>query len=213
MNDINNLINENADTNQTAVTEIERAAITLLYNHKKHGRGLWHPALSAWVESIGTDPVEQRFIDQYVVDEIASGSDTGLDIQAEMIDFGFSIPDDNPFGENFHNVSRDISNGHPGINNNPGREAYARMFPNGGVEPRSVQEDDEMALDLATAIVMYRREARPVGDVTRNIGWQGDPPQPLMTISTSLAAAIGEYQLRLLSKLSRTEAKLEGWGL
>lgn len=208
----------NADTNQTVVTEIERAAITLLYNHKKYGRGLWHPALSAWVESIGTDPNEQRFIDQYVVGEIASGSDIGLTIQAEMIKLGFSIPDDNPFGENFHNVSRDIANNHIGNYEQVlAREAYARMFPEGPYsrtssqeEGRSAQDDDDMALDLATEIVMYRLDARPIGDVTRNIGWHGDPPQPLMTISTSLAAAIGEYQLRLLRKLSRTEDRLQG---
>lgn len=144
------------------VTEVERAAITLLYNH---GRlvGLWNPALSDWVESIGTNPDEARNLAQF---------EPGVVAREQMTQHGFTAAiDDDP-------------------------RPYASLFTRRDMA-RAAHYDDRAAHRLASAVIRYRQAGRASELVATPLRRGGDDELG-MSVVTSLAAAIGEYQYAML---------------
>lgn len=152
------------------VTEVERVALTMIYNH-----GAIHPVLSHWKSAIVTDTSEHRSIHEFAWDNremfIPMFNDSSFAFPKGKYDrdcnlFGL-ILDGTPAGK--FTKHSDPVNTH-----------YRKI---GG------HWDRPLAI-LCHAVIDYRKAGRPSGDQTHTIQGMGGP---LLRVSTSLAAAIVEY--------------------
>lgn len=164
----------------TNVTEVERAAITLIYQHRIN---LHHPAVRAWVEAIGTDADERRHIDEFFCDNQDMTMEEwqgGVTLRALCEGMGFSLPRCRWAYDWEDGIFSAL------VNNNRDKRAYPDLYQ---------MELDEAVLVLAYAVHEYRVNGRPDGDQTYTIMGMG---APLMNVQTSLAAAIGEFHQRIV---------------
>lgn len=167
-------------TVHTGVTEVERAAITLIYQHRTT---LHHPAVRAWVEAIGTNPDELRHIDEFFCDNQDMEMEEwqgGVTLRALCEGMGFSLPRCRWAYDWEGGIFSAL------VNNNVDKKAYDNFYQ---------MEMDEAVLVLAYAVHEYRVNGRPDGDQTYTIMGMG---APLMNVQTSLAAAIGEFHQRVV---------------
>lgn len=172
----------------TAPTEVERAAITLLYQHRI---ALTHPVIRLWVEAIGTDPNERRHVDEFFCDNqemTAEDWPRGVTLRVLCAAKGFSLPRCR-WAYDWDGGIFDAT-----VKNNKDEEAYGDYY---------LMEVNEAALILANAVRNYRVNGRPDGDQTHTVMGMG---APLMRVQTSLAAAIGEFHQRMLSLASQHHA-------
>lgn len=159
------------------VTEIERLALTML---TQHGSTL-HPALGEWMRRLCSDPDEMRWMDHYALAETVALND---DTTPQLADFCRS--------EGFVIATREWDR------DNWGGSAIQHCKPKADLteEERELAEHDRAAYHLASAVRIYRENGRPDGDQTHTVMGMG---APLLTVSTSLAAACYEYHRTVLN--------------
>lgn len=148
------------------ITEVERAACTIL--NQTHPD---HPGLRAYVQALVTDAQETRNIQTYI--------DADADLAATCAHLGYvgsSTGRDTPMYRALA-ISAIIDERPQGHEPSTGDEAWAAAH-------------DRNILILAHAVTDYRATGRPTGDQTHTIQGMGSP---LLTVSTSLAAAIYQY--------------------
>lgn len=166
----------------TAPTEVERAAITLLFQYHS---GLRHPALRAWVKALGTDPEERRHVDQFFCDNQNTAVEDwmgGVTLRALCEEMGFTLPRCRWEYDWRDGIFSAL------VRNNVDLEAYAGDY--------YLMSVDEAVLILANAVRNYRVNGRPDGDQGHTIMGMG---APLMRVETSLAAAIAEFHQGIVS--------------
>lgn len=166
----------------TQVTEVERAAITLLYqSHPKHF------GLAAWVKALGTDKNEMRNFDDFVLEGATDAIDgTERLLADEMRKYGFVTPGKEYDFEN--SAWHAIFDRSPFVDQERNKDADEKYFFG----------FDKYILLLADAVRDYRIAGRPVGDQVHTIVGMG---APLMNVQTSLAAAIAEYHQSVIGEL------------
>jgi hypothetical protein len=159
------------------VTEVERAAITLL-----HDSSPTHPGLSEWLRAIGTDADEMRHLDAYIwqASVTVSWPERTLPLREFLTeqDYICGLTE----WDHDHSAFGAILDHKP-----QGR--YADNLD----ERHCIMEDDAV-LRLAYAVMEYRVAGRPEGDQSHTIMGMG---APLLSVTTSLAAAIGEFVRRI----------------
>ncbi len=153
-----------------APTEVERAAFALLY--VQDTPFVNHLGLESWIQALVANSEEFRSLDQYIWEE---GMSEQLS-QAGLVCW--------QRGDRDHSAAGAIYDYQPS-----------------GQDPKTAEERrwayyDEAALRLGNAICQYREAGRPAGDIEHTIMGMG---APLVKVSTSLAAAIGEYHHTMLN--------------
>lgn len=154
-------------------TEVERAAFTVMLN--ENGKPLSdHPALNLWVIAMATDADEVRDLDTYIYET--------ADLRAFCQENGWIAPSDRYDSKRSTFLAI--------LNHKPR-----------GARPETAEQErwrsyEDATLRLADAIRTYRYAGRPDGDQEHTIMGMG---APMARVSTSLAAAIGEYHRQLLN--------------
>jgi len=157
-----------------APTEVERAAFTIMLNQE--GKPLSdHPALTAWVIAMATDPNEARDLDTYIYEN--------SDLRELCRRDGWICQ----LGDHYDSKQSTFL-------------AILDYEPR-GVRPETAEQErwrsyENATLRLADAIRNYRYAGRPDGDQEHTIMGMG---APIARVSTSLAAAIGEYHHNMLN--------------
>ena len=173
-------------------TEVERAAFSvLIYDGRPRCD---HIGLLHYILALVQDPNEQRDLDRYIWEaEIPFGSTYDEENDREIptdfrplrvhcVERGYVCwqrewdRDQDAFGAILDHKPR----GHYGETR---QEQYLALI-------------DDAAARLAEAIGSYRRRGRPDGDQTHTVMGMG---APLLNVTTSLAAAIGEYHWQMLN--------------
>ncbi len=182
-----------------APTEVERAALTLLMGCSlEYGPFAEHPGLYHWIRALAADPKEMRDLDRFIWEMQIPSEWMEMDgrpevvatepLRAVCIRRGYvcwqreydqasawkAIVDENPQGLRLKAQAAE------------GREA-------GGCHWR-----DKNLLFLAYAVAKYRIAGRPDGDQTSTIYGLGGP---LLSVSTSLAAAIAEFHYNEINRI------------
>jgi hypothetical protein len=179
-------------------TEIERAALTMLLQ-RNHD----HVGLRYYIHALASDANEARNLDCYIweavvateYDENEDGERVPVKFQPLReicVEFGYVCwekewdHDQDAFGA---------------ILDHKGRGAYAETR-----EGHWMALCDDAAARLADAIQNYRSAGRPDGDQTHTIMGMG---APLLSVTTSLAAAVAEYHARMLNIYAGENQDLE----
>lgn len=185
------------------ITEIERAAITLLFGSGGNPR-CDHPGLSEYIRALAADPDEIRTPDQFI-------------FEADAIT-EWDVSDENEIIPLETRPLRDVCQEAGFVcwtsewdRDNSAFGAILDHKPRGTrpdtKEQRYLVAVTDAAARLAYSIRDYRIAGRPVGDQTHTIMGMG---APLLNVTTSLAAAIAEYHNRILNIYARDNMDLEG---
>jgi len=156
-------------------TEVERAAFAVMVNQDGKLYLSDHPALSAWVYAMMTDMQECRDLDTYIYET--------ADLRAFCQENGWIAPISDHYDRK--------------------RSTFLAVLDHRprGARPETAEDDrwrsyEEAILRLADAIRDYRYAGRPDGNQEHTLmGLDA----PLARVTTSLAAAIGEYHHQLLN--------------
>jgi len=175
-------------------TEVERAAITLLMH--RDGPNANHPGLRQYVLALASDQNEMRDLDQFIweaeIDWGSGGEYTKQPLHQICHELGYICWENEWDREN--SAFGAILDHKP-----TGRRPDTR-------EGRWLAKNDDAALRLADAIANYRIAGRPSGDQTHTISGMGSP---LLSVTSSLAAAIGEYHEQMLNVYAGEAQNLE----
>ena len=153
-------------------TDIERVALTMLTEDRS---GTYHPALWGYIMALAHDPNERRDLDQWIIESPSN------EYVAFAREHGYVCPDN--INDREHSAFVAIIDHKPGGDNELDR-ARGR--------------DDDTALRLTAAVVRYRESGRIGGDQSHTIMGMG---APLLTVTTSLGAAIVEYHTGRINDL------------
>ncbi len=172
-------------------TEVERAALTLLMGGQ-HGPFVAHVGLAMHIRALATDPGEMRRLDTYIWE-----SDVEIGFDEDKV--GNRISHQTPLRELC------VERGHPcwtkeWDRENSALDAITDEKPTGS-KPQTREEDFAAAKTaatfwLASAVCDYRVAGRADGDQAHTIKGLG---ADLLTVTTSLAAAIAEYHDRIVN--------------
>lgn len=128
-----------------------------------------HPVLASWIEALIQDPTETRLLSQFYFE---SGIDAG----------DYVVP--GYYGDRSNDLVDSILELRP-----LGRKAETP-------DERAIYQHEANALILAFAVQDYRERGRADGDHTSVINGMGGP---LLTVKTSLPAAVVEYTQRQMT--------------
>jgi len=167
---------ENENENGLEVTEIERAACTLLSRTHPH-----HLGLSAWVQALISDPDEDRSLDRYIW-ETSVKTDRGQEPLRDVCQREEHACWQAEWDHNQSAFGAIIDH----------KAYHAPDTP----EWTRIKLKDEAVLRLADALQSYRRAGRPTGDQHHTVRGMGGP---VLRVSTSLAAAVAEYHQRIVN--------------
>lgn len=164
----------------TAPTEVERAALTLLMGPRGNNPASVHVGLHAYIWALATDPAEMRDLDTFIFESYIN---IGNEDEPTMMPLRELCADR---GQICYQREWDHDN-----------SAYCAILdkmPTGKRlethgEKRGARTTRASAI-LADAIRKYRVAERPEGDQSYTISGMGSP---LLTVTTSLAAAISEF--------------------
>ena len=164
-------------------TEIERAALSLLLQDF----GPFHTAMNMWVNAMASNPNEFRWLDAYVIDPTVTLED-GDGNTYQLADWcrkvrKYITPTKEWDRDN--NMGKAIQDCEP-----TGKELTG--------DERHIAERNRIAYHLAMAVREYREMGRPDGDQTHTIMGMNSP---LMTVTTSLAAAVVEYHQAIVNQI------------
>lgn len=166
------------------ITEVERAAITLLTQSPPY-----HPGLAAWVRAMASDPGEMRDLDSYIWEaELELADEQTVSLAEFLRSKGY---------ECWEKEWDSRASAFKAVLDHKPRGKYAETS-----YQRRCNNCDEVSLRLADALQGYRVAGRPDGDQSHTVMGMG---QPLLNVTTSLAAAICEYHVSMLDIAGRSE--------
>lgn len=185
-------------TVHTHPTEVERAAITLLLHQRQDHPGLYH-----YIRALASDPDEMRDLDRYIweasVPTAYNEDENGNRIPVEFTQLreicqrGGFVCWEIEWDRNQGAFSAILEHEPTGTRPTTREGRWMALF-------------DDACARLAYAVEKYRVAGRPDGDQTTTIMGMG---APLLNVTTSLAAAIGEFYAQTINIYAGENQDLE----
>jgi len=168
-------------------TEVERAALTILMGGRDYHPRADHVGLHYYIKALASDPDEMRSLDMYIWDTVVSTTIDGDVPLGQLCDKAGYVHWHEKWDHENSTYSAILNHESRGRQPANDHERYLALL-------------DDAAARLASAIADYRVAGRPVGDQTHTISGMGSS---LLSITTSLAAAVAEYHSRIVNAVFR----------